>query len=46
MSESFSAENSALLLIDHQVGNNYLLASITLENIGLNDYGLTIRSTY
>jgi len=22
MSESFSAENSALLLIDHQVGNN------------------------
>lgn len=36
MSEMFSAENSALLLIDHQVGTMQLIKNIPLEVVKRN----------
>jgi nicotinamidase-related amidase len=40
MGESFSAENSALLLIDHQVGTMQLIKSIPLEVVKRNTIAL------
>ncbi len=43
MSEMLSAENSALLLIDHQVGTKQLIKNIPLEVVKRNTLALCAR---